>query len=154
MSQRSRHDVGNPVMATVPVHSNLPSVWMPDEVSSCVRPKFRRVTGRTFLSVTTPLPKYINLSIIVSTIIHLQIYRRQLIELVQECRNCISPQNRHNSRWFHTGRCEFRPCYFQPKSIAQFPLCRSTRRRRRYLSRTRQRNTHTEINRVKFIEFI
>ena len=38
------------------------------------------------------------LSIIVLTIMYLQIYRRQLIELVQECRNCISPQNRHNSR--------------------------------------------------------
>jgi hypothetical protein len=55
MSQRSSQDVGNPVRATDPVHSNRPSVWIPDEVSNSVRPKFKRVMGNTFLSVMIPV---------------------------------------------------------------------------------------------------
>jgi hypothetical protein len=55
MSQRSSHDVGNPLKATDPLHSNRTNVWTPDKVaSSWVRPKFNRVTGRTFLSVMAP----------------------------------------------------------------------------------------------------
>ena len=54
MSQRSSHDVGNPVRATDPLHSNRPSVWIPYEAGDCVRPKCNWVMGRTFLSVMTP----------------------------------------------------------------------------------------------------
>ena len=70
-------------------------------------------------------------------------HRRRLIEVVQENRNCISPQDRRNLHQFRTGRCELRPCYFRPKSIANFLLCRSTRNRRRHLTRTGQSCSRT-----------
>jgi hypothetical protein len=53
MSQRSSHDVGNPVRATDPLHLNRPSVWTLYD-GGCVRPKCNWVMGRTFLSVMTP----------------------------------------------------------------------------------------------------
>ena len=52
----------------------------------------------------------------------------QLVEQVQEYRNCISPQDRRNFHQFRIDRCEFRPCYFRPRNIAHFRLYRSTRR--------------------------
>jgi hypothetical protein len=41
-------------MVTCPEHWNRPSVWTPDEISKCVRPKFKRVMGKSFLSLMVP----------------------------------------------------------------------------------------------------
>jgi hypothetical protein len=74
-------------------------------------------------------------------------HRRRLIEAVQENRNCISSQDRRNLHRFRTGRCELRPCYFRTKSIANFLLCRSTKNRRRRLTRMKQSCSRTN-NRI------
>ena len=53
----SSHDFGIPVTATCPLHSKRPSVWTPDDVSSWVRPKFKREMGRISFLVITPVVK-------------------------------------------------------------------------------------------------
>jgi hypothetical protein len=51
---KSSQELGIPVTGTCPEHSNGPNVWTPEELSSWVRPKFRRVTGRRFLLEMMP----------------------------------------------------------------------------------------------------
>ena len=66
----------------------------------------------------------------------------QLVELVRSYRNCISPQDRHNSHQFHIDKCEFRPYYFRPRNIAHFRFYRSTRRKVCQIEKGRN-NNHT-----------
>jgi len=51
---KSSQDFGIPVTATSPLHSNLPSVYWPEDPSNMVRPKFKRVIGSKFLTAITP----------------------------------------------------------------------------------------------------
>ena len=56
---KSAQDFGIPFIdsltADCPVHSNRPKVWAPEELCCTIRPKLRRVIGKTLLSVITPL---------------------------------------------------------------------------------------------------
>ena len=56
MRHKSLQDFGIPLTATCPVHSNLPSVWaLEDPRDGRIKPKLRRVMGKTVLSVMIPL---------------------------------------------------------------------------------------------------
>jgi hypothetical protein len=51
---KSSQEEAIPSTTFCPEHSNLPSVCTPDEYSKIVLPKFKRVIGKTLLSVIIP----------------------------------------------------------------------------------------------------
>jgi hypothetical protein len=87
---KSSQEEAIPSTTTCPEHSNLPSVCTPEEYSKIVLPKFRRVIGKTLLSVIIPAESLFLLLFLCVKIVIQILYRCRQMVLVDWNRSCTA----------------------------------------------------------------